>query len=190
MFFDLQFQYSTIFRNVCINQVNSVLYITNSYAMCKITKLFLYFAVNKTEQLDHARTYNYFYLFKFFMGLKAYITNYSTMFSLGKTYYTYNVGLQLTARKINFALFFLLYELFPYVNTNVAVSWYWKNTHQPVMIYWEVNYFTEKKASAGLFDLDHPLQCEFTANCGKFTSNLLQMYKLPIYGLKNSIKTQ
>jgi len=188
MFFDLQFQYSNIFRYICINQKNRTINITNSYSMYKIVKLSLYFSVNKTEQVDHARTYNYIYLFKFFMGLKAYVTHYNTMFSLGKTYYTYNVGLQLTGRKINFALFFLLYELFPYVNLNVAVTWYWKNSYQPIMIYWEVNYFTEKKASAGLFDLDHPLQCEFITNCGQFTSNLLQMYKLPMVNSKNNLK--
>lgn len=122
MFFDLQFQYSTIFRYICINQITNGYYIKNSYAMYKIVKLSLYFAVNKTEQLDHARTYNYFYLFKFFMGLKAYIANYNSIFSLGKTYYSYHVGVQLAGRKINFALFFLLYELFPYINLNVAVS--------------------------------------------------------------------
>lgn len=59
----------------------------------RIKKIDLNFMIRRLENLDDSRTFNYFYLFKFFFGQICKINNYKTAFILGKHYVSFNINL-------------------------------------------------------------------------------------------------
>jgi hypothetical protein len=77
---DLYFVYKYNLRNILINKIG---YYNNSYQIPNINKLILFFSLKKLDDLDDVQIYNYFYLFKFFFGKKAYFTKIKKFFYLG-----------------------------------------------------------------------------------------------------------
>ena len=151
--------------------------ITTTYKVPKVVHTRMYFQVNKVEQMDAPRAYNYYYLFRFFLGVKANVTGYKATFTYGNTYWDYTIQIQSWGQSLPFFFFFIVYETLPYVNVASAVIWHWREKHIPTLVFWEVNYYTEKKTNLGLFELMDPMQCEYTTNSGEATVFLLNSYK-------------
>jgi hypothetical protein len=56
----------------------------NIHTIPNISKLVLYFSLNKLEDIDSIEIYNYLYLFKQFFGRKAFLSKTKSQFNLGK----------------------------------------------------------------------------------------------------------
>jgi len=78
---DLFFTYKYTIRFLLLHKLG---YDYNTYNLPKISKLILFFSLNKLEDIDSLEIYNYFYLFKYFFGQKAFLTKTKSYFSLGK----------------------------------------------------------------------------------------------------------
>lgn len=78
---DFLFTYKYTIRFLLINKLG---YIKNTYSVPKIKKLIFYFSLKKLIDLDDVQIYNNFYLIKFFLGKKAFISKNKNYFLLGK----------------------------------------------------------------------------------------------------------
>jgi hypothetical protein len=78
---DLQFTYKYNIRHVLINKLG---YIKNEINIPFIKKLIFLINIRNIENVDERQIYNYFYLFKFFLGRKTYITKNKKVYHLGK----------------------------------------------------------------------------------------------------------
>jgi hypothetical protein len=47
-------------------------------------KILSFLPVNKIDDVDDVRIYNYIYLYKFFLGKRAFLTKHKSFFNLGK----------------------------------------------------------------------------------------------------------
>ena len=68
--------------------------ISTTYVVPKLLSTRMFFKVNKVEQMDAPRAYNYYYLFRFFLGIKANVTGYKVTFTYGNTYWDYTIQIQ------------------------------------------------------------------------------------------------
>jgi len=50
----------------------------------RILKLQFFFVLRQLEDVDEAQIYNYFYVFKYFFGVAAYLTKTKSFFNVGK----------------------------------------------------------------------------------------------------------
>lgn len=95
-----------------------------SYAQPFMKSLILYFAIRDLEQLDHPKIFNYVYLFAFFFGRRAMIKNYSSLFNLGRYYFSFDVVIPFNTRNsIYLALTAIVYELQPYLNLKLTANY-------------------------------------------------------------------
>jgi len=78
---DLQFTYKYNIRHILINKLG---YIKNEMNIPFIKKLIFLINIRNIENVDERQIYNYFYLFKFFLGRKTYITKNKKIYHLGK----------------------------------------------------------------------------------------------------------
>jgi hypothetical protein len=86
--------------------------------------MLLSFAIRDLEQLDHPKIFNYVYLFAFFFGRKALIRNYSSLFNLGRYYFSFDVITSFINKgTIYMALMPLIYELQPFLNLKLTTSY-------------------------------------------------------------------
>ena len=164
MYYDTRFHYSNVVRAQLILK-NFI--IKSNYTIPMLNKLNIYFAVRKLENRDHPKIYNYLFLFRFFFGLSGYITNYNSIFILNKTYYSFDVAAGISKKNNYYLIYYLAYELLP---AAVTITNYIKNTKHNkkslVLTLWDMNLFTEKKTSLGLFDLVDPINYQFILNTG------------------------
>ena len=70
--------------------------------------------------MQHPKTYNYFYLLRFFLGLAGFITNYKSVFYLNKTYYDLDVAVFTRKQQIYFPMYFFAFELKPAATTMMS----------------------------------------------------------------------
>jgi ribosomal protein L5 len=78
---DLQFTYKYNIRHILINKLG---HIKNEMNIPFIKKLIFLINIRNIENVDERQIYNYFYLFKFFLGRKTYITKNKKIYHLGK----------------------------------------------------------------------------------------------------------
>lgn len=72
--------YKQTVRMLLIYKLN---FLNNSYALPQITKLQFYFALRQLTDVDEVQIYNYFYLFKYFFGISAFLTKTKSFFNVG-----------------------------------------------------------------------------------------------------------
>lgn len=85
----------------------------NSYALPQIVKLQFYFVLRQLEDVDEVQIYNYFYVFKYFFGVSAFLTKTNSFFNLGKWTYSFNVNLCVSKNKLIYSnLFFLINDIY------------------------------------------------------------------------------
>lgn len=173
-YYDFQSHYCWVVRNVWLLFKNKV---RNSLLIPAIYIIILYFSVRSLENLQHPKTYNYLYLLRFFFGLVGFVTNYKSMFYLNKTYYDLDVAVLTRKQQIYFPLYFFTYEIKPVATTLTS---FLKNNNSSVYIFWDMNFFTEKKTNVGLFDLIDPINFEFRVTAGRAKCFLLNIFKLSL----------
>jgi len=82
MILDYNFFYKEIIRMVLINKF-FVMKLNNSL-VGDIYKLLFFFCLTKLEDIYAVEIYNYFYLFKYFFGRRAFLTRIKSFFHLGE----------------------------------------------------------------------------------------------------------
>jgi hypothetical protein len=78
---NLHFTYKYNLRYILINKLG---FIENNIKIPFIKKLIFLINIRNIENIDERQIYNYFYLFKFFLGRKAYISKNKKNYHLGK----------------------------------------------------------------------------------------------------------
>jgi hypothetical protein len=78
---DLHFTYKYNLRHILINKLG---FIENNKKIPYIKKLIFLINIKNIENVDERQLYNYFYLFKFFLGRKAYLNKNKKIYHLGK----------------------------------------------------------------------------------------------------------
>ena len=79
---DLQFNYKNNLRYILINKLGYLNH--NSLNLPYIEKIIFLINIKNIENIDERQIYNYFYLFKFFLGRKSYISKNKKIYHLGK----------------------------------------------------------------------------------------------------------
>jgi len=143
--------------------------------------LLLFFSVNEIEQLDDSRTFNYFYLFRFFFGKKSFFTKFVSFFSYNRNFYNFNIQIVFKKSYCFFPLFFLVNDLLFLTNINFF-TWFFNPTKHNVFIlrFFDMNLFLEKKTNAGLYSLVNNLNYKFFFECSDYDSSelLLILFKV------------
>jgi len=149
----------------------------------KIERINLYFFLKDIITLEDARIYNYFYFFKFFLGITAFFSGYKSFFDRGKT--TFDIKIQALATKSNIykVLLFFSNDVLSLLDTSyLSFSITQKNKHFFVANYVlkDMNLFTEKKTNVGLFNLQDVLVMKINIIAISITSIkcLLQSFKI------------
>ena len=175
---DYNFNYNHILRFMLIHKNSNI---TNSYIVPKIDKIILYFCLNYIENLDEAFIYNYFYLFRYFFGRRAFFTKSKVLFSLRKYYYTFDIKVLFTKKEVFFPIAVFLNE-FQNILLPEYVGYF---SYSPlsstfVIRLFDLTLFMEKKTNLGLFNLSHCLNFKFFIVGGSFFNHisLLKAFKL------------
>lgn len=155
MSLDFLFHYRYNLRNLLILKFNKL---NNSFMLPRLSKIILFFVIRKLDLLDQPKIYNYFYLVRFFFGKRAFINKYNSYFSLGKTYYNFDIVSIFTNIDMYPAIYFFVNDVQPFVNLKLARNYYFRSNSFFSLLFWDLNVFTEKKTNIGLYDLCDPLQ--------------------------------
>jgi hypothetical protein len=172
---DFFFSYKYVLRFVLIQQYG---FFFNTFQIPFLKNLLIFFSINDLEDLDDARSFNYFYLFKFFFGNKSFFTRFRSFFSLGKTYYSFNIQSFFSGRFCFFPLFFLINDLLALTNSNHYKIFYLA-FDSVSFSFFDLNLFLEKKTNVGLFSLRDCLNFRFIFSCSDFVVRdlLLHLFK-------------
>ncbi len=187
---DLYFVYKYNLRNILINKIG---YYNNSYQIPNINKLILFFSLKKLDDLDDVQIYNYFYLFKFFFGKKAYFTKIKKFFYLGVWYYNFDIKLIINKKK---EIYWILYKINNDLIYNVDNDFLEKgNSRNNMNIFFfiikDLNIYSELKTNLGLFNILLPLNINIYINNnnneGLFIYNLIKNIEIDLK-LKSKLK--
>ena len=153
---DLFFTYKYTLRFLLTQKLDACY---NTYTIPNISKLILYFSLNKLEDLDSIEIYNYFYLFKHFFGRKAYLSKTKSQFSLGKWYYNFNIKIILNKSKdIYIMLFYFTNNILKNIDSSfINKGFLSKKLNIFFFIIKDMNIFSEIKTNLGLFNLKKSL---------------------------------
>jgi len=121
---------------------------------------------------DDPRILSCFYLFRYFLGVKAGVTYRKKIFQLGVNYYDFEIGYTFSKKRMYFPLYYWVYEIQSSINNNLARD-YCISNRNITFILWDVNIFTEKKTNTALFDLSDPLYLKIMSNKGLLTNKLI-----------------
>jgi hypothetical protein len=104
---DLYFHYLTVTRFLFSTRLS----FNNTYTIPYLSKLTLFFSLKNLSTLEDPAVYNYFYLFRFFLGRKAFVTHYSSFYSLRITYYSFDISISLRKANAFFPINFYVNDL-------------------------------------------------------------------------------
>jgi hypothetical protein len=159
MLIDYAFHYKHVSRFILLHQSA---HIRNTYMIPTVDKVILFFSIRHWENLEDVSLYNYYYLFRFFYGKKAYISKYKVLFSLRKYYHSFDIKIFFTARDVFYPIAFFLAELNPLlVPEYVEFVTYTHNSGIFIIRIHDLTLFTDKKTNLGLFNLRHSLNMKF-----------------------------
>lgn len=177
MKFDLLFYYKYNLRFILINKFSLI----NINEIPNFKKLLLFFSVQKLEDLSRSDIYNYAYLFKFFFGFRAFLSNYKSYFSLGNWSYSLKVSVIVGKKLFLFnTLSILINDFFFKVDSNLLKKGvYCSNKNIFFLVLKDMNIFSEKKTNLGLFNLHSDLNIHIFVKGGSFfiNKNLLKNFK-------------
>lgn len=164
-------------RHYLIHKLHSV----HGALLPHIIDLVLLFSLRDLETLDDVRLYNYFFFFKFFLGVRPIFSGYKSKFHLGKT--TYSIKVQLMGFVYAFdILYFFSNDVFALLDKSYLSTMYYRKrkSHQILYILKDMNLFIEKKTNIGLFNLKNSLNISFVfaSNNKAGASLLLQTFKI------------
>lgn len=177
-FVDLNFTYYNIIRFIMIHKSNNII---NTLLIPKINKNIYFFCLNYLDNLDDVSIYNYFYLFRFFFGKKAFFTKERILFSLRKYYYTFEIRIIFSKKDIFYPIAVYLNEFQNLLLDEFVANFaYSPLSYSFVIRLFDLTLFMEKKTNLGLFHLRHCLNLKFFLVGGSFNDNLclLKCFKL------------
>lgn len=178
MITDLSFSYKYLLRFVLIHKYGMF---KNKYTLpfCSLGKLFVLF--NNVQNINSTLYYGYFYLFRFFFGRLAFVTNFQTRFKLGKYYYTFCFSSIIRKQAVYFPIH-LFFNDFKKVVSNTCSKSYCKINCSFIYSITDMHIFIEVKNNASLLKLPSTLYLKlYTSVSDPVTSSLLlTVFKLPI----------
>lgn len=114
----------------------------------------MFFSLTNLEDINDVQVYNYVYLFKFFFGLRAFISRFKSSFALGSWSYSFRVSVIVSKLFVYNNIFFLINDLLPKVDSfYLSTGVYSNNLKIFYLLLKDLNVFTEKKTNLGLFSL-------------------------------------
>ena len=165
---DFYFHYLHISRFIINNRVA----FSNTHCVPYLAKLVLFFSLLNLTIVEDTSIYNYFYLFRFYLGRKAFIINYRSFFSLRNTYYSFDICISLRKQALFFPIAFYVNDLHRFLSLKGYHS-YFINSFCYALIIKDTNLFTERKTNLGLYNLKHVLNYRFYITNGDFISSKL-----------------
>lgn len=145
---DYFFNYKYLARFLLLHKIDCF---ENTFQLPRLRSLVFYFTISGLEDLDDVRTFNYFYLFHFFFGNRSFFTKFNSVFSLGRTFYSFNVQSFFLGRLCFFPISFIVNDVLSLINKN-NYSYHFYNSAF-CMSFYDMNLFLEKKNNLGLFNL-------------------------------------
>jgi len=160
---DLQFTYKYNIRHILINKLG---HIKNEMNIPFIKKLIFLINIRNIENVDERQIYNYFYLFKFFLGRKTYITKNKKIYHLGKWYYSFNIQIIINNKDIYSLLYYLYNNIINEIDKSLIKSLFInKKIENKYIIFSIINednsIYNEYKTNYGLFNLKSPIKLYF-----------------------------
>ena len=178
---DFLFNYNNVIRFILLHKDLS----NNNYLIPNLCKVICYFPLKNLEDLDDVRVYNYFYLFKFFIGFRAFFTGYKCIQGFGQTTYDFRVQIVLKKNDIFPLLSFFVNDIFPVLDADYySVNLIKGNLISYHFLLKDMNIFSEKKTNLGLFNLKDDLNFKFSFNSLKNNSVKLFFSNIKLYFLK------
>ena len=176
---DLKFHYSNVVRHLFISQLNH----KNFMSLPKLKMISLNFSLKDLMDQEDPQARSFAYFFKFFFGYEAFVTNRRSVFSLGVTYYSFDV--QIFVQKCDFfrVLNFISNDIIPFLEA--GYSSFYRIGDFTALEVTDTSIFTEKKTNAALFDLKNPLVTLFNFNIPSKTHRDLFFSSLKIFLKKN-----
>lgn len=165
---DLYFHYRHITRFL----LNSRMAFANSYSFPFLSKLLLFFSLSNLTTLEDASIYNYFYLFRFFLGRQAFISNYRSFYSLRVTYHSFDICVKLRKQRSFFPINFYINDVHRFLSLR-GFHCYFLSPLCYSLILWDTNVFSDRKTNLGLYSLKHPLTYRFFLSNGDLISSKL-----------------
>jgi len=182
-FIDYYFTYKYVLRNLLINKLHSL---KNTYSLPYLKKLIIYIPLSNINDLNSREGYNYFYLFKFFFGKRAFINKFKGYNNLGVWTYSLKIQIVLNKKEIYYSLFFIINDIFSYIDYNhISSGIFSKSFNIFYIVLKDLNIFSEKKTNLGLFNLKSNLNFNIFIN-GYSTKDsyiLLRTLKLNLFKL-------
>lgn len=175
---DCNFTYRYTLRSILMHRY---FYFKNFFELPTLNSLLIYFSINEVEQLEDPRTFNYFYLIRFFFGRKSFFTKFSSFFSHNKNYYSFNVQIFLNKNDLFFPLFFLSNDLLA-LTSSKFINYFFTPTRFDIFVlrFFDMNLFLEKKTNAGLYNLLNNLNYKFFFECSNYEINELFLISFKI----------
>lgn len=172
---DYFFNYNHTVRFLLLHKINVF---HNTMELPFLKKISLFFSILDLVELDDPRVFNYYYLLRFFFGSKAFFSNFRTRFSLGRTFYSFNIVCFFSRRLAYFPVFFLVNDML-YCTNRSNYSFYLEGVSYNLSFY-DMNLFLEKKNNLGLFNLRNFLGARlfFSAKNFHFYGLLLSVLKI------------
>jgi hypothetical protein len=169
------FNYSYLVRFLLIHKTDAFF---STFELPLLRRLVFFISVVDLSDLDDARVFNYYYLFRFFFGSKALFTGFSSRFSLGRTFYSFNIVSFFFRRFSFFPMSFLINDVLPLIN-KANYSYYLEGFCFTISFF-DMNLFLEKKNNLALFNLKNPLVSRliFSSKNFHFYSMLLNILKI------------
>jgi len=161
---DLHFIYKYNIRYIIMNKLGSI---KNYIKIPYINKLIFLINIKNIENMDERQIYNYFYLFKFFLGRKSYIIKNKKIYHLGKWYYSFNVQIIINNKDLYYLLYYIynniLYEIDKsLIKLNFTNRKKIKGVYNIFYLINEDNsIYNEYKTNYGLFNLKSPIKIYF-----------------------------
>lgn len=166
---DYFFTYKHVLRFLLLQKY---IYFYNTFMIPFLRSLLVFISVNKLLQLDDPRSFNYFYLFRFYFGKRCFFTKFSTITSFSSTSYSFNIQVSLKDKRCYFPLFFLINDLLALSSRAYwGFFFMWRfNGIYFFFRFFDLNLFLQKKTNAGLYFLYNNLNYKFFFQYSDFLS--------------------
>lgn len=173
---DLFFNYKYTFRFLLLISSKDIL---NSFNNNKIQKIVAYFSLKDLIDLNDVRLYNYYYFFKFFFGVKPFLTRFRDISTFRKTEFTFNIQFIFHKTQAYQALYFILNDVLPFMGRRGFESTLKQYKTCNILVYeiQRFNVFLLKKTNLGLLNLIDSLNFKIYFN-SRVPSTLKQLFFL------------
>jgi len=153
---DYFFHYRHLLRFVLLHKLDCF---STIFDLPRLRSALLVFSVQRLLDLDDARSFNYFFLARFFFGNGAFVAGFKSSFSLGRSYYSFQLLSFFKERFAHFPLLFLANDLLPFVGRQYFRHFFWMNEFN--LSFFDMNLFLEKKNNLALYNLRDFLRYRF-----------------------------